>query len=454
MEKLVPFLFVAGGFTVLPFWALMLLAPRWPFTSRVIRGPWVIAGPVAIYAALVVPRLPALLPAVARAELGTIAGLLGTPLGATVAWMHFLALDLLAGRWIFFDARARGLRASSTAAVLIVTMLFAPLGLLAYAAITSRAAGAAGAWAVGGWRRLRQAHGPLALVTLGSAGLLLGSLVLGAFDHRQVVGVPVWLKPAKFGASVMVAAPVLGWILAQMSPTRRLRAAGTIFAAVAALELALITLQAIRGVPSHFNNATRFDAAVFAVMGTAISLLWLAELYVAVLAFRHRFATPARTWAIRLGLVGALVGGATGSLMARPTPQQLASLRAGHPPAALGAHTVGAPDGGPGLPVTRWSRTGGDLRVPHFMGLHALQALPLLALFLERRRRAGARSIAAAGVVWLGLFAVTLAQALRGQPLAGPDGITWASLAAVLLLAAGVLAAGRLRLARARILAT
>jgi hypothetical protein len=68
--------------------------------------------------------------------------------------------------------------------------------------------------------------------------------------------------------------------------------------------------------------------------------------------------------------------------MPRPTPAQLDAMRAGKPPAMMGAHAVGVADGGPGLPVTRWSTEGGDLRVPHFIGIHALQLLPLVGWYL------------------------------------------------------------------------
>jgi hypothetical protein len=187
-------------------------------------------------------------------------------------------------------------------------------------------------------------------------------------------------------------------------------------------------------------------------MGLAISLLWVAELYVTVRAFRVRFVTPLRTWAVRLGLVGTLLGGAVGALMPRPTAAQLESLRAGRGAPQLGAHAIGVPDGGPGLPFTRWSTEGGDLRVPHFFGLHALQALPVAAWLLERRRHrqrprtssspASARPIVALGVAWLGVTAVTLWQALRAQPLLAPDAPTLLGLAVVVVAAAAIAIAG------------
>jgi hypothetical protein len=80
-----------------------------------------------------------------------------------------------------------------------------------------------------------------------------------------------------------------------------------------------------------------------------------------------------------------IVGALTGALMTTPTDAQLAEGRTGKPMTTAGAHTVGGPDGGPGLPVTRWSTQHGDLRVPHFVGLHAMQLLPLVAFAVRRR---------------------------------------------------------------------
>ena len=125
--------------------------------------------------------------------------------------------------------------------------------------------------------------------------------------------------------------------------------------------------------------------------------------------------------------------------MTAPTDAQLAAARAGEPMTVAGAHTVGAPDGGPGLPGTGWSVERGDLRVPHFVGLHALQALPLLGFLLGRRRRADAtrvRLVLAAAASYAGLFAMLLWQALRGQSLVQPDGTTLAVGAAWLMMSA------------------
>jgi hypothetical protein len=292
------------------------------------------------------------------------------------------------------------------------------------------------------------------LVVLGLAafGLTAVSLVLGAVDGRQLLGTSVWAKPAKFGAAVGALDLTLALVIPLMPLGRRAgRHVVALVGALTAMELVLITLQAARGVPSHFNNATTFDRVVFQVMGAGIAVAALALGYLAVRAFRARFADRALGWGIRLGFVSMLLGSAVGGLMPRPTPAQLESLSAGRPTPAIGAHAVGVPDGGPGLPVTGWSVEGGDLRVPHFVGLHGFQVLPLVGWVLgrARRRRIGveraARLAVAAGVGYLGLVAATLVQALRGRPLVDPDPVTLAVAGLALAAAVALAVAPRLR---------
>jgi hypothetical protein len=198
---------------------------------------------------------------------------------------------------------------------------------------------------------------------------------------------------------------------------------GWVVSVVGVLEVFLIDLQAARGVTSHFNVGTAFDAAVFGTMGIAIFIAWIAAIALTVPLFRHRFADEGSGWALRLGMLIAIAGQATGGLMTTPTEAQRAAARTSRI-TVVGAHTVGAPDGGPGLPVTGWSREHGDIRVAHFIGLHAVQLLPAGAWLVgslgsvTRRRRAVL--LMAAG--YFALFAILLLQALAGQPLLQPQG--------------------------------
>ena len=89
----------------------------------------------------------------------------------------------------------------------------------------------------------------------------------------------------------------------------------------------------------------------------------------------------------------------------------------------------------PGLPFVGWSTEGGDLRAPHFVGIHGIQALPLVGWLLgwpaiRRRLAAGHRVVLVLlwGAGYLGLTLLLTWQALRGQSLIAPDGATWAAL--------------------------
>ena len=126
--------FKLSNLLVAPFWLSMIFLPRWRFTHRVMRSPLVALGPAALYAVLTAPRLLELAPALLRPELPTIAALLGTPEGATIAWAHFLAFDLFVGRWVYLDGHGRGVSAWVTSPVLFLTLLAGPLGFLLHLA--------------------------------------------------------------------------------------------------------------------------------------------------------------------------------------------------------------------------------------------------------------------------------------------------------------------------------
>src|SRR5262245_58026071 len=125
-------LFKLSSLAVLPFWALMIFLPRWRVTKRLMSSPLVCATPAALYAALVIPRFAEVWRAVSSPELSGIAALLGSPVGATVGWLHFLAFDLFVGRWIYLDGRERGVPAWVMASALFLTLMLGPCGFLLY----------------------------------------------------------------------------------------------------------------------------------------------------------------------------------------------------------------------------------------------------------------------------------------------------------------------------------
>jgi hypothetical protein len=281
-------------------------------------------------------------------------------------------------------------------------------------------------------RKLWQTDRPLTATGLLMIGALVAALAGLWIDPRTIGGAPAWLKPAKFGASTAIYSLTLAWLFRYLGAwPRTRRVVSWTTAVVLVLEVAIISMQAWRGTTSHFNVGTPLDAALFGIMGTAIVLQTAVSIAVAVALWRERFADRALAWALRLGMTLTIVGAATGGLMTRPTEVQLTNARAGLGMPVAGAHTVGAPDGGAGLPGTGWSVEHGDLRVPHFVGLHAIQAFGLLTVLIGTRW-SGARRIRlvlTASASYTALFALLLWQALRGQSVAQPDGMTIAAIA-------------------------
>lgn len=311
-----------------------------------------------------------------------------------------------------------------------------------------------------GWSRsaARWSRSPLAVFAAGMAVMTVLFAVGIAADPRTIAGHPAWLKPFKFGVSITIYVGTIAWMLTFVRSDRRwvrgfVRAFRWIAIGVFVLEMGAIATQVVRGTTSHFNVATPFDAAVWSVMAVSIMALWGANLALAGVLFFQRFANPVVGWSVRLGVAIAVLGMGQAFLMTSPTAQQLAGWTAGGAVSTVGAHSVGAPDGGAGMAVTGWRTDAGDLRVGHFVGIHGLQAIPLLGWLLLGRRRLRERQKVV--LVWIGAAAYSAFlglvtwQALRGQPLLLPDALTLGALGA--LAAATVLAVAVVLVRRAPI---
>src|SRR5689334_22175299 len=216
---------------------------------------------------------------------------------------------------------------------------------------------------------VRRGHRGLYAFAVAMAVLTPVLAVLSVVDHRVLLGAPLWFKPLKFAISLTLYAATLSWMLGQLRE-RTMQRTGWIVTLASAVEMVIIVGQAAVGHRSHYNADTPFDAALWGTMGVTIVVLWFATLAVALRFLREPGRDRAATTAVRLGLAVTLVGLAEGFLMA-----------------SAGAHTVGLADGGPGLPLLGWSTVGGDLRIAHFVGMHALQGIPLIAATLAAARR-------------------------------------------------------------------
>jgi len=237
--------------------------------------------------------------------------------------------------------------------------------------------------------------------------LLIVMMSISPFDGREVMGINPWIKPIKFAASIAIYALTMGWLLYELPLKERVnRLVSWSIASTLVIEIALITMQAARGVSSHFNDTTAFDSAVFAVMGASITFNIMVAAYVALKFWGTEAKIPAPyLWGIRIGL----------------TIFALASLE-GFVMVSQSAHSVGVPDGGPGLPVVNWSTRGGDLRIAHFFGMHALQVLPLAGYLLSTRRARSltdnaTRWVQAGGAVYALLALLLFLWAMAGRPL-------------------------------------
>ena len=279
-------------------------------------------------------------------------------------------------------------------------------------------------------------HRPLLWFGAAMAALAVVCIIGIFVDPRQLLGVSAWEKPFKFALSAAIYGFTWSWLIGQLQKLRRLAWwAGTVSAVLIFVEIVIIVGASVAGTTSHFNVSTPLAVTLWAIMAFSISAVWIATFVVSVLLFRTKIGDRARTFAIRAGALVALVGMGLAFLMTGPQGDQISNYQG-----VIGAHAVGLADGGPGLPVLGWSTVGGDLRIPHFVGMHALQLIPLALIAIEllsrrirplRDESVRLRLIAIVTVTYVLVGGVLTWQALRGQPIVQPDALTLTTTAAI-----------------------
>jgi hypothetical protein len=247
--------------------------------------------------------------------------------------------------------------------------------------------------------RIRAISPALYYCAIGHLTLFTLMIIIAQFDHRQLMGINLWIKPVKF--SISIAIYCLTWpLLLQYLPFERTKKRFTNFTVFALVfEMLAIASQAARGQLSHYNTGSVYNAIVFSTMGMVIVSQTFFALYMGYLFFKVKAIQikPALLWAIRLGILMTGFFALEGGIMASRL-----------------AHTVGATDGGPGLPLFNWSRIAGDLRIAHFMGMHALQMVPLFVILSGVKN---ARPGIVFALAYFGTVSLLFADAMLGRPL-------------------------------------
>lgn len=227
---------------------------------------------------------------------------------------------------------------------------------------------------------------------------------ISTFDSFEIMGVNRWMKPMKFSISIGIYLwTIAAYLYFLDGHSREKKVIGYTISLVMTAELVPIITQAARGTTSHFNVLTAVDNAVFSLMGLLIMINTFLVFYLLYLYFRAEVRLPrAVVWGMRLGLIFLIFTSFVGGYMA----------------AILQQHSVGIADGGEGLPFVNWSTKGGDLRAAHFIGMHALQAIPLFAVIVQKINAARASMLTFSfAIAYFAVFTAMLAQAMAGRPV-------------------------------------
>jgi hypothetical protein len=118
-----------------PFWTLMIVAPTWRWTRRIMSTPWSATLSLVFWYIFALPRLLDLLPAVLKPTLAGWQELVADPGALTFTWAQIIAWDLFVGRWMYLDSRARGIHPAVMAPLLLLAIMLSPIAVPLYLVI-------------------------------------------------------------------------------------------------------------------------------------------------------------------------------------------------------------------------------------------------------------------------------------------------------------------------------
>jgi hypothetical protein len=222
-------------------------------------------------------------------------------------------------------------------------------------------------------------------------------LILSKTTTTEVYGVNAWYKPFKFAFSTLLFSWAMAWYCFYLTDFN-IKAFNWAVILLLGFEIFYIALQAGRGQLSHYNISTPVYSALFSLMALAASAVTIYTGYVGVLFFKNSFPELPTyyVWSIRFAIVLFVIFSFEGFAMGSRL-----------------SHSVGALNDNSNWFIVGWSKTVGDLRVSHFIGMHALQVLPFLSYYLLKNTK-----WTVAVSILYGLLAIaTLVQALQGKPL-------------------------------------
>jgi hypothetical protein len=123
-------IFSTVNLTAVIGWSLLVVAPRWNWTLRI-----VISGAIPLL--LSVAYLTLIVLFFDKADGGfdsleSVMKLFTNQWMVLVGWIHYLAFDLFVGSWETKDAQARGVSHWLVVPCLILTLFFGPVGFFLY----------------------------------------------------------------------------------------------------------------------------------------------------------------------------------------------------------------------------------------------------------------------------------------------------------------------------------